>query len=372
VPNVPNFLPSKNGLHFNNDFPQVPDITINVAGSVVAIGSADKGLCGGMVYTVRDFFEVGLMIPSVIQAPTSGPLFDYIVARLFDSFNLFVLVGAPQPLDGPMTYLYLMQPTLPDHETWFSQVGLAPHGRAWVMINSEWPKIKGDIDSGHLSPLALVTLKSFDPTQLGENHQVLAYGYDLKGSLLTLHVYDPNFHDDNTVRLSLNLANPQQTTDVSYTHTIYGGDKKIWCFFRPIYSPVTPPRNLAAGPPPTPTPTPAPTIASPLTGDGTDIVIAKVILNGASDQNHVGLRLTAASNITWWKAANLAGQEAWTQDQTKQGAIEVALLDVTAAPVLALKKAKFLGAHTEVQLVVLQNPSLFGGCLIDLLWTKDA
>jgi hypothetical protein len=32
-----------------------------------------------------------------------------------------------------------------------------------------------------------------DPTQLGENHQVLAYGYDLKGSLLTLHVYDPRF-----------------------------------------------------------------------------------------------------------------------------------------------------------------------------------
>lgn len=369
MPNVPNFLPSKNGLHFDNSFPQVPDITINVAGTVVAIGSAANGLCGGMVYSVRDFFEVGLPIPSVAQAPTSGPLFDYIVARLFDSFNLFVLVGAPQPLDGPMTYLYLMQPTLPDHETWFSQWGLAPHGRAWVMINSEWPKIKGDIDSGHLSPLALVTLKTFDPTQLGENHQVLVYGYDLKGSLLTLHVYDPNFHNDDTVRLSLNLANPQQTTDVSYTHTIYGGDKKIWCFFRPIYSPVQPPTTLAAGS--SQSSTPMPTIPSPLTGDGTDIVITKVTMNGASAPNRVALRLTAASNITWWKAANLTGQEAWTQDQTKQGTIEVAISDVVATPVLTLKKAKAFGAHWPVQTVVIQNPSLFGGCLIDLLWTKD-
>jgi len=369
MPFVPNFLPSKNGLHFNNYFPQVPDITINVAGSVVAIGGADNGLCGGMVYTVRDFFAAGLPIPPTTQAPTSGPLFDYIVARLFDSFNLFVLVGAPQPLDGPMTYLYLMQPTLPDHETLFSQWGLAPHGRAWVMINSEWPKIKGDIDNGLLSPLALITIKTFDPTQLGENHQVLVYGYDLKGSLLTLHVYDPNFHDDDTVRLSLNLANPQQTTDVFYSQTV-DGDGKIWCFFRSVYSPDPPPTALAGAAPPSPQ-APTPTIPSPLTGDGTDIVIASVIMNGASAPNRVALRLTAASNITWWKAANLAGQEAWTQDQTKQGTIEVAISDVIAAPVLTLKKAKWFGAHTSVQLVVLQNPSLFGGCLIDLVWTKD-
>ncbi len=70
-------------------------------------------------------------------------------------------------------------------------------GRAWVMINSEWPKIKGDIDSGFLSPLALVTIKTFDPTQLGENHQVFVWGYDLKGSLLTLYVYDPRADSDH-------------------------------------------------------------------------------------------------------------------------------------------------------------------------------
>lgn len=39
------------------------------------------------------------------------------------------------------------------------------------MINEQWPKIKADIDRGQLSPIALVELKSLDPTQLGMNHQ---------------------------------------------------------------------------------------------------------------------------------------------------------------------------------------------------------
>jgi hypothetical protein len=370
MPSVPGFLPSKSCFHFDNRFPGVPDVTINVAGAVVEIGNAANGLCGGMVYAVRDFFEVNSAVPATMQAPTNGPLFDYIVARLFDSFNVGVFVGAsPKPLDGPQTYLYLMQPTLPDHETWLSRVNLAPHGRAWVMINSEWPKIKSDIDSGHPSPLALVTVKSFDPFQLGNNHQVLAYGYDLDGSALTLHIYDPNSHDNDNVRLSLNLANPQQTTDVAYNQPL-GGDKKIWCFFRSVYAPVVPPKTLMdVGT--VPTVRAPPTIQSPLTGDGTDNVTVQVTRNAAAS-NRVGLRLTAANNITWWKAADIAGQEVWTKDQVKQASIEVALSDFMNTPVLILKKAKWFGIHTQVQVVVVQNPSSFGGCLIDLLWTKDA
>jgi hypothetical protein len=45
--------------------------------------------------------------------------------RLLDSFNL--------PY-GPGIYLSLMNPALPDHETWIEPLG---HGRAWRMINEE-------------------------------------------------------------------------------------------------------------------------------------------------------------------------------------------------------------------------------------------
>src|SRR5262249_46625292 len=151
------------------------------------------------------------------------------------------------------------------------------------------------------------------------------------GTNLTLHIYDPNQPADDTIKLSLSLANSQQTTDVSYTASL-GGDGKIWCFFRSVYSPIVPPKSLTGAtspsPPRGPSPPPhtvAPTIQSPLTGDGTDIVVAQVTENAASASDRVALKLTVSPNINWWKAANLANQEVWTQDQTKQGSIEVAL-----------------------------------------------
>lgn len=54
------------------------------------------------------------------------------------------------------------------------------------------PAIKADIDAGKLSPLGLIRVKSANPGELGQNHQVLACGYDLNGTSLALHVHDPN------------------------------------------------------------------------------------------------------------------------------------------------------------------------------------
>ena len=134
-----------------------------------------------------------------------------------------------------------MNPTLPDHETDFSRIGLAPHGRAWVMINQEWPLIRADIDGGNPSPLALVTIKSLDPTRIFDNHQVLVYGYELDGADLVMHVYDPNFENNNNIAISLSIADPQHTTPVAYSGTIFGGDNVIWCFFRTDYAFSSPP-----------------------------------------------------------------------------------------------------------------------------------
>jgi hypothetical protein len=242
---VSGFLPSMSGFHFSNSaFPHVPDIKIDILGQQIAIGDAANGLCGGMVFATRDFFEAGNPIPPDTTNPSSGPLFDYLVGRLFDSFNL-ALPPAPPPTPpipftfitptppfgpGPVTYMHLMHPALPDHETVASSVGFAWHGRAWVMINDEWPKIKADIDSGHLSPIALVLIKSLDPFQMGDNHQVLAYGYDLDGTDLTIRLYDPNFQNDDSVSMSFSIARPDHTTPVS---TSKGGT--VWCFFRPLY-----------------------------------------------------------------------------------------------------------------------------------------
>jgi hypothetical protein len=236
VPNVPGFLPSTSGLHFSNWFPHVPLKTITVPGipGSISLGDAANGLCGGMVYTVRDYFEARQAPPQDTTAPGAGPLYEYIVNRLFDSWDIPAGIGR---------YLYLMQPELPDHDTLIGRLDLFPHSRAAIMINEEWPKVKDDLDSNHLSPLGLIKCKSIDPAQLGENHQVLAYGYDLNGTDLTLRLYDPNVPDRDDLTLSLSIASPRQSCQLVCTSA-----PVLYCFFRSTYD--------MAGPPPGGTPLP--------------------------------------------------------------------------------------------------------------------
>lgn len=217
----PAFLPSRDGFKFNNDFSPHPDRQINVEPfGFVGIGDASNGLCGGMVYAVRDYFEAGIPIPGATNTPESGPLFDYIVNRLQDSFDI------PR---GPERYAELMAPDLPDHETAFSRHGFGPHGRAWVMIREEWPNIKADLDGGRLSTLGLVCVKSYDLRDLGKNHQVMAYAYDIQGDVVILSIYDPDDSMNDAIRLSFDTSSPEHTTAVSFS-------RPVNCFFRSMYS----------------------------------------------------------------------------------------------------------------------------------------
>jgi hypothetical protein len=241
---VAGFLPSTSGFRFSNSqFAHVPDLKIKILGQQINIGDASNGLCGGMAFATRDYFEAGKPIPPDTTNPSSGPLFDYLVRRLFDSFNLLLtppLIPITTPIPpfgpGPVTYLWLMNPALPDHETLFSNTGLAPHGRAWVMIHDTWPRIKVDIENNTLSPVALIEVLSLDPTQMGKNHQVLAFGYDLDGTDLSIRIYDPNRNGDDQVTMSLSIADPQHTTPVTYST-----GSPVWCFFQQSYIHAVPP-----------------------------------------------------------------------------------------------------------------------------------
>jgi hypothetical protein len=221
---VPGFNASVDGLHFTNSWPSEPDIVVN-AGPLgnVPIGDASNGLCGGMVYTVMDVFAAGLPpIPDTHNPAQGSPLFNYIVSRLFASFDLPA---------GVLTYYEWM--STPDHDTgiWF----ITRRGVSWKTIKEEWPKIKTDIDRGMLSPLGLVTVHTADPTMMGHNHQVLAYAYELDDTnRLTLHLYDPNTSatDADDVRLSLDLSKPTRTSPITHNVNIGGG---IRGFFRTKY-----------------------------------------------------------------------------------------------------------------------------------------
>jgi hypothetical protein len=192
---VPGFLPSSSGFRFANSFPPLP-LPIQVQGlGELKLGDASGGLCGGMVFAVRDCFESKFSVPTVADPPTTAddPLFRYLSRRLVDSLHLPA---------GVLKYFAWMNRPDADY------LGLA--GVWSLTARTEWPVIQAVIDGGRPAPLGLVTVKSFNPRALGQNHQVLAYRYDLdqaSGSL-QIGVYDPNCPGQDGISLSLNLTEP--------------------------------------------------------------------------------------------------------------------------------------------------------------------
>jgi hypothetical protein len=53
---------------------------------------------------------------------------------------------------------------------------------------------------------------------------------------LTLHLYDPNYHGNNNITLSLNIAEPEHATEVKYSY-----NEKVYCFFLGEYAFSMPP-----------------------------------------------------------------------------------------------------------------------------------
>jgi Beta/Gamma crystallin len=226
------FIPSENGFHFDNRFEAIP--VLPLIGDL-KVGDASKGLCGGMVYAALDYFSAGLEMPEIpvgdlsaqLGTPVRGSLFDYLGRRLVASFDL--------PF-GVLNYIELMQPKFPDAQARRGVLGLEPRSRAWRMVRQEWPRIKRRLDTGQPCPLGLVCVKTTDIRRIGQNHQVLAYGYDLVGTDLTLFIYDPNVHDRNDITLKLNIGDPEHKVGISYT-----GRDDLNCFFVTSYAFSLPP-----------------------------------------------------------------------------------------------------------------------------------
>src|SRR5262249_29904114 len=127
----------------------------------------------------------------------------------------------------------------PDEDRPF--LGATRRGLAWRTVAEEWPKARADIDAGHPSPLGLVTVRSANPMDLGRNHQVLAYAYELDGTALSLKVYDPNTDPAaagaDAAALSLDTAEPTASTPVSHNLAIA---TPVRGFFRVGYEPSDP------------------------------------------------------------------------------------------------------------------------------------
>jgi hypothetical protein len=205
---VPGFLPSSHGLRFVNRFPPQPTIFVRIAGrTILAVGNAADGLCGGLCTVARDRFEAGLPPWEEMDPPLGDSAhFRELVRGQVRSFELgrvpirFYDLSAARPdTPGALSRLVRRRP------------------RAVETVRREWPRVRADIDAARLSMVGLVRAASWDPRLLGLNHQVIAYGYEASGESLSLSIYDPNHPLDDSVRIRLDLTIDRRSATMSYS-----------------------------------------------------------------------------------------------------------------------------------------------------------
>ncbi len=230
---VQGLVPSARGFHFANRWPHMPVTEIKLGDLVtLGLGDAANGLCGGMSFAVADLFMAGLPRPPETSNPDeAAATYRYIVERQFDSFDGIAV---------PLRFYSLMRTARPEREPfwapWLAAVGIDRHSRNYVMTAVEWPKVRSELDAGRPAMIGLVRLVDDNPLNLGHNHQVLAWGYDLDATSATLHIYDPNWPDDDAVTLRFATVNSRAAADATYSKT----DAPVVCFFRAPYSPRDP------------------------------------------------------------------------------------------------------------------------------------
>jgi len=188
---VSDFDIAKYGFGFLNSFSK--PFMLSTALGRISLGR-NAGLCGGMTFASLDYFSIGQPAPDSI----SNPLFQYLCDRQTDSLDL----------PGGVFRYMSWQATGNDSTMMFGK--RIRDGISYATLTTEWPKIQNLLAGGHLAPLGLIKTDSLNPKDLSQNHQVLAYGYDLDADagILTIRVCDPNFPRDPSITLRLGTGNP--------------------------------------------------------------------------------------------------------------------------------------------------------------------
>ena len=190
---VDGFLPSVHGLHFANRYPPGPTVKLGfIDPRWVGVGDAQAGLCGGMSWFVRERFETGRPVPADTTAPENGsPLFRAIVRRQVLSLDW---------LRGPIRF-------------WLA-AGTSSEGLKRHTLEIDWPRIRAAIDAGRLPMLGLVRHHGWNPFDLTNDHQVLAFAYESVGPTgpHTLRLYDPNWPNRDDVSITLLSGGFMQST----------------------------------------------------------------------------------------------------------------------------------------------------------------
>lgn len=192
-----NFNAVEHGFAFSNSFVNnvltIPSLGIKVT---------TKGRCGGMAAAALDYWHAGLAVPASTSLPQDGTLLaDYVYRRLMDTF-----------VDNGAKFVHYA--TSLDHPTWLRGKGVARMTR-----EDELPRLRNAISAG--CPVLLGLTAARDVTQIGNDHQVVAHGYDQDARYTYVHVYDNN---NPRQEVTLKLT----TVDDPAERAITGSNGKTW------------------------------------------------------------------------------------------------------------------------------------------------
>ncbi len=223
---ITKFIPSQHGFQFSNGFigyplpkfiKQIPRISSRLNSSDVL-----HGLCGGMCFASQDFFLANRTIPMLNEAPRPRDLlYQYLFERQNDSYGFF-----NQNIVKFAQWMLLSEEELQ---------------RRTIL---ELEKLLTQLKKQELVTLGLVTVKFSQTFAMWNNHQVLAYGYQVqnpssRGSIYQVFVYDPNLAKADDVALIIDLNSEfnfifKRLNNDKFLRIIYG-------FFLISYSPISPP-----------------------------------------------------------------------------------------------------------------------------------
>ena len=194
-------------------------------------------LCGGMAYSALDYYFNDLPIPTHrvgdfganVTVPPEGRLHSMIYNRLIDSFadnfgkwscvypELDAAVGAALGLVVGGGLLGAVVGAV-----WggvygeLHEVFSCPSGGPAGMTRQELPNLTGNfLDKKIPVPIGLIF--DSDILNIGQSHQVVAYGYSRNGTTMTINIYDNRFHDEECT-LVLNSSNPGVIKEYSVTN----------------------------------------------------------------------------------------------------------------------------------------------------------
>ncbi|HXG01786.1 MAG TPA: hypothetical protein VNO23_00010 [Candidatus Binatia bacterium] len=214
LPGVTGFRPKVHGFEFTNSFTGDILIDLPLIGRV-DLADTTYGLCGGMVFSALDTFNLGAAAPdSPVTPPESGtPMRSYLYDRQVASlkYDNWFLVNR--------LVLWIRKPL---HDQTVPGTGnVIERGLIHLSAKEFKSKIQPELDAGHPVPIVLVKADGNDylsnpKAAFSKNHQVLAIGYHKHGEEWDIDIYDPNF--PNTIQ-TLHTGGRYQTPKGATTRT---------------------------------------------------------------------------------------------------------------------------------------------------------